>query len=54
MIPVSWLNGYVQSKKLRGSFVADSLRAKTIGAELLVNFIDKKDIITDGSKLGVS
>lgn len=51
MIPASWFNGFVQSIKLRGSSVADSLGAQTIGAKLLINFIDKKDIVTDGLKL---
>lgn len=48
------LMGKSKAKSLGGSSVADSLRPHTIGTELLVNFIEKKDIITDGSKLWVS
>ena len=44
------LMGKSRAKSLGGS----SRRPHTIGTELLVNFIEKEDIITDGSELRVS
>ena len=42
--------GKSRAESLGGS----SQRPHTIGTELLVNFIEKEDIITDGSELWVS
>ena len=42
--------GKSRAKSLGGR----SWRPHTIGTELLVNFIEKEDIITDGSELRVS
>ena len=44
------LMGKPRAKSLGGR----SWRPHTIGTELLVNFIEKEDIITDGSELQVS